>query len=163
MDTLYIQKINEGDTGAVAATKIYKNDEKLANAIRALKDYLDGYGEIVQITTSGGTISIETEPGDSNTGVMTQKATTEFVYREVDDMCKVGQTIEGGIQMPPSGCFVNAWVSRASSNAQGNSLTVLYDDVQELKNLKTQISELQSEIDNLNDRVTQLEAQNAGY
>ena len=163
MDTLTIQKINEGDTGAVAATKIYKNDEKLVNAVKALRDYLDGYGALVQITTSGGTITLETEPGDSNTGVMSQKATTEFVYREVDDMCKVGQTIEGGIQMPPSGCFVNVWVSRASSNAQGNSLNVLYDDVQKLKELYNKIDEMQTMIDNLNDRVGQLEAQSAGY
>lgn len=163
MDNLIIQRIVEGDSGAVAANKIYRNDEKLVNAVKALKDYLDSYGALVQITTSGGTITIETEPGDSNTGVMTQKATTDFVNREVDDMCKVGQTISGGIQMPPSGSFVNAWVSRASSNAQGNSLTVLYDDVQELKKLKTQITNLQSEISNLNDRITALEAQNAGY
>ena len=158
-----MQKINEGDTGSVAASKIYKNDEKLVNAIRALKDYLDGYGELVQITTSGGTISIETAPGDSNTGVMTQKATTDFVNEEVEGMCKIGIEIEGGIQMPPSGSYVNAWVSRASSNAQGNSLTVLYDDVQELKNLNNVISELQSSITSIANRVTQLEAHNDGY
>ena len=163
MDNLIIQKINDGDTGSVAATKIYKNDEKLVNAIRALKDYLDGYGELVQIIVSGGTISLETEPGDSNTGVMTQKATTDFVYDEVDDMCKVGQTIEGGIQMPPTCSFVNVWVERASSNAQGNSLTELYNDVQELKNLNTTIADIQSQINTLNERVAQLESIVLGY
>jgi hypothetical protein len=161
MDNLIIQKINEGDSGSVAATKIYKNDKKLVDAVTALKDYLDSYGALVQITTSGGTIEIKTEPGESNTGVMTQKATTDFVYNEVDDMCKVGPTIEGGIQMPESGCYVNVWVSRASMNAEGNSLTILYDDVQELKNLTTIISEMQTKITDLEDRVARLENPNA--
>jgi hypothetical protein len=78
-------------------------------------------------------------------------------------MCKVGQTIEGGIQMPPSGSYVNVWVERASSNAQGNSLTELYNDVQELKNLNTTIADIQSQINTLNERVAQLESIVLGY
>lgn len=158
-----MQKINEGDTGAMAANKIYKNDKKLLAAVNALKDYLDSYGALITITASGGSITLVSTPGDSTTSVMNQKAVTDFVNTEVDNMCKVGQTIEHGIQMPSTGSFSDAWVSRASMNAQGNSLTILYNDVQELKELKNTIANMQSAINSLNDRVTTLESKVAGY
>jgi hypothetical protein len=154
---IILQKIGEGDIGSVAAAKIYNNDEKLFNAIRYLKDYLDSYDSFISISVSGGTVEIKTEPGESNSAVMTQKATTDFVNQQVDDMCKIGQTIMADIEMPPSGCFVNVWVSRASSNAQGHSLTVMYNDIEDLKRRNDTITELQEKIEQLESRIEQLE------
>lgn len=163
MDEIIIQKINEGDSGQMASTKIFKNDQRLRDAIISIKNLLDAYGALVNITVDGSTITLVTEPGQSNTAVMSQKSVTNFVIEETENSCEIGETIQTGVQMPDSGCYVNVWASRASANAQGNSLTVLYDDVQELKKLYVTIAAMQEKIDNLEDRVSTLEAKNNGY
>jgi len=157
MEPIILRKINDGDTGAMAAKKIYSNDEELKKAISTIANLLDAYGTLISIEASGATISLEYGPGDSNTGVMTQKAVTDFVNNSVDGMCVLGQEIQGELEMPSTSDFVDAWVSRASANAQGNSLTVLWNDVQELKNLGQTISDLQDTVESLSARVTVLE------
>jgi uncharacterized small protein (DUF1192 family) len=150
MEPITLYKINEGDSGAVSARKIYKNDENLLIALNALHDYIESYGDLIQIVTSGGTITLVQDTGMSETSVMSQKAVTMFVNREVENSCEIGPIMEGTPPMPDTADIVNLWVSRASSNADGQSLTVLYNDVQELKE---RINQMQETIDRLNLKV----------
>jgi hypothetical protein len=90
---------------------------------------------------------------------MTQKAVTEFVEREGANDCLIGQTITTGIQMP-NACeeYPGLWATRASQNAQGNSLTTLYNDVQDLKNLYGVINDITDVLDNMNARISAIES-----
>jgi hypothetical protein len=160
MTQITLQRINDGDTGAMSAKKIYNNDNNLLTAIRAIEDILDAYGSLITIETEDRHIDVVEGPGQSTTSVMTQKAVTNFVYENVEDVCQIGQTINGGVQMPDTGEYADVWVSRASSNAQGNSLTTLWNDVQELKNLHQTIADMQATIESLTERVSELEHQN---
>ena len=168
MEQIIIKKINNGDTGKVAADKIYSNDENLKKAIRSIAETLESYGELVGITATVGDdqgqqiiISLVQNEGDDNTSVMSQKAVTDFVNDEVSGICKIGQEIETITNVPDPSDSANIWVSRASFNAEGNSLTVMYNDIQDLKNKDNQITELineiNSNIEGLNERITQIE------
>lgn len=167
MDSILLKKIYHGDTGSVAAAKVYQNDQQLKQAINTIKEYLEVYGDLIQFegeVESAGTmvqISLVQGPGSGTTAVMSQNAVTNFVYDNVNDMCVVGEEISTPIDMPPTAEYTDAWVSRASSNAQGHSLTVLYDDVENLKNtistINTAISDILSEISTIKDRITVLE------
>ena len=163
-EELIMRKISEGDTGAMAAAKIFKNDTLLMNAIKALQDYLDAYGALINIEVPGGNIDLVQWSGDSTTSVVSQKGVTDLVVQSTANGCKIGETVSAGIQMPPTGNFADVWVSRASANAEGHSLTILYNDVEELKRTNaTTIASLQEAINNLSSRVTRLEAIVNGY
>ncbi len=168
MEQIVIKKINNGDTGLVAANKIYTNEKSLKDAIKALSDLIESYGRLVGINAEVSddgqiiTISLEQNPGDSTVSVMSQNAVTEFVNDRVDGICKIGDVISGTtVNLPDSTESANLWVSRASSNAQGNSLTVMYNDVEELKRknsvLETTVVSLQEQITALSQRVSRLE------
>lgn len=133
MQRIVITKINDGDSGAQAAGKIYQNEKGLADAVQYLSDYLDSYGELINITISGGTIQLADEPGDSPSKVMSQRAVTDFVSGATENAAMIGTVIGGPVDMPGSGEYVNLWVSRASANAEGHSLTEMYNDIQDLK------------------------------
>ena len=169
MEPIVMQKIYEGDTGAMAAIKILNNDTKLLNAVTAIKDELEAYGHLINLTVeveSGGTpitIALVQYEGHDPEMVMSQKAVTEYVEEQVDGDCKIGAEITSSLQMPESGDYVNVWVSRASSNAQGHSLTTLYNDVEDLKHLYQTTGELMERMRMLEDRVSVLEAKQDGY
>ena len=166
MELKKIRKINEGDSGSVAATTIYNNERTLYDGIKAVKDELDAYGALINIPVSGQTHAIVQGPGSgpmSTRDVMSQSAVTYYVEEMVEDQCKIGPEIIGTIEMPSTSNYVNVWVSRASANAQGNSLTTMYNDIQDLKRLNDAIADLQTQINNLSDRVARLEAKNDGY
>jgi hypothetical protein len=160
MAQIVLQRINDGDTGAMSAQKIYSNDSKLLAAIRGIEDLLDAYGSLITIDTGMGTqVTLVQESGSGTTSVMSQRAVTEYVNNNVESMCVIGQEINGGVEMPEADDYVNVWVSRASANAQGNSLTTLWNDVQQLKGVYETISEMQETINSLTDRVANLERQ----
>lgn len=164
MEKVILQEIKDGDSGSIAAKKILNNDQKLKNAVTYLQDYLEGYGAFVDVQLSGGSVTIAFEPGSSNTSVMTQKATTDFVNDKTNkEFCLVGTVVKGDVQMPENCEIVpGLWATRASQNAEGHSLTELYNDVEDLKKLYDVIADINAQIQALGDRVTVLEARMDG-
>lgn len=158
MDNITLQKINDGDSGSVAANKIYNNDEKILGLVRVVQEYLESCEEAIDIILS---ISIVSTSGTSETSIMTQKATTDLVIDNSKDDCIIGETITPGIDIPSEyEEYPYLWAGRASQNAEGHSLTTMYNDIEDLNDTVGQIeqgiSTLNDDVSDLGNRVTSI-------